>query len=181
MDLDIKKDMAEGKTAVKSTTTSKRSGAPFHKILQIMKSSYFLLPATALTGIVWSTAAAPVIDTIEQLNNPRTLIANNHIKRQSTPICSSVCGAPTVQGCMDVQAADALFCKTETFSAPNGEDCKFAYTAPSDGTCTTPDDLTNLVNTLANTCLLGSAKSGGCIDGSNGARVCMFSNESPCH
>ena len=146
-----------------------------------MRSSYFFLPATALTIIVSRIAAAPVIDTIEQLDNSRTLIANNIVKRQASPICSSVCGAPNTSSCTSISVPVAQVCNTETFPDPNGGNCNIVYIAPSDGTCITSDDFANLATILVNTCSSASTSSGGCIDGANGARVCLFSSESPCH
>lgn len=139
-----------------------------------MRTSYFFLPITILTTIISRITAIPTIDTIEKLQN-------DVVKRQSSPICSSVCGTPDVQSCMNVPATSSEVCKTETLPAPMGGDCSYTYFAASDGTCIASEDLAFLVNALSNTCLLGHTKNGGCVNGPNGDRLCVFSNKSPCH
>lgn len=143
-----------------------------------MRSFYILLPVTAMT-VMSSIVAAPVTETIQRSANPRTLNANNLVKRQSNPICSDICGSPAPDSCLKVFENGAMFCTKETFTDPTGGDCRVSYTPPSDGTCLTPPDLLQLIATLGNTCL--AVPSGGCIEGASGVRVCMFSKESPCH
>jgi hypothetical protein len=103
-----------------------------------MRSSSFFISVAALIVIVSRIAAAPVIDTTD---NSRTLIANNVVKHQSTPTCSSVCGAPNIEACTNVLGPGIAVCNTEQFSAPNRENYNFIYIAPSAGTCISSGDL----------------------------------------
>lgn len=147
-----------------------------------MRSTHFCFSVAAFAAIVFTIAATPIVETVDQSLNSGAAIANNLVKRQSTPICSTVCGAPDLSDCIDVHEPSAQFCDTTTFLPGSPlEDCNISYEAPPDGACTPSNDLHNLIKTLRETCLSGSSPSGGCIDGSNGARICIFSSESPCH
>lgn len=145
-----------------------------------MRNSCFFISVIAMTVLMSRIAAAPVIDTIEQSDNLRTLTANNLVKRQSEASCSRICGGLFPQDCLAVIENGAQFCIAETFSAPTGEDCNYSYTPPSDGTCLSRDDLLSLINGLK-FCLIGPTPIGGCIDGAKGSCLCMFRSESPCH
>lgn len=146
-----------------------------------MRGSHFFLSVATFTVIISIITAALVIDAVEKSLNPRTVNANNLVKRQSGPSCSTICGVPDPVGCSDIPEDGAQFCDTTILAGSLSDDCNISYQATPDGTCTNLNDFGVLTQQILSACLSQSSPSGGCVDAPNGARVCVFGFNSPCH